>query len=175
MESKGGGIFFSLVQSVFRCVCTCVLNLEGTEGFTPMPGERERWKLKHGCSLVLSLGHTKRPNDDTFDEGRERPPQTECVTHLGSEECCWSMVFMALSWRKCWLMSVCRTISMQSARNCRNSLRDMLVKMLQSFFWIVLWKEDRGRVNEGGKSLQIWYPRLRSILTRLQELDDRSG
>ena len=64
--------------------------------------------------------------------------KTERQTDLGSEECCCSMVFMAFSCRKCWLMSVCRTISMQSARNCRNSLLDMLVKMLQSFFWMVL-------------------------------------
>ena len=60
------------------------------------------------------------------------------LSYLGSPMCCCSIVFMALSCEKCWLMSVCRTMSMQRLRNSRNSVFCMWEKMLQSCSWIIL-------------------------------------
>ncbi len=63
------------------------------------------------------------------------------LLYLGSPVCWASMVFMALSWEKCWLMSVWRTISMQRFRNSRKSDFCMWEKILQSCSWIILKKK----------------------------------
>ena len=60
--------------------------------------------------------------------------------YLGSPMCCASIVFIAFSCEKCWLMSVCRTISMHRFLNSRKSVFCMWEKMLQSCSWIILQK-----------------------------------
>lgn len=62
-------------------------------------------------------------------------------TYLGSPLCCCRRVFMAFNCEKCWLMSVCKTISMIRLRNSRKSVFCMLLKMLQSCSCIILENE----------------------------------
>ena len=95
------------------------------------------WLVNWKSISMAVLSHKRMPFSPALFYTKMPAPHTPTTvglscSYLDSVLFCWIMLFMAFNCEKCWLISVCKTISMIKFRNSRKSVFCMLLNMLQS-------------------------------------------